>query len=32
MELFHLASVALVIVGVLLMSRGHTPARRTAAP
>ena len=28
MELFHLVSVALVIVGVVLMSRGKTPARR----
>ena len=32
MEPFHLVSVALVIVGVLLMSRGRTPTRRTAAP
>jgi drug/metabolite transporter (DMT)-like permease len=29
MELFHLVSVGLVIVGVVLMSRGHTPARRS---
>ena len=29
-ELFHLIAVALVIVGVVLMSRGHTPAQRTA--
>ena len=31
MELFHLVSVALVIVGVVLMSRGKTPARRGGA-
>lgn len=29
-ELFHLLAFVLVIVGVLLMSRGQTPARRTA--
>jgi len=29
-ELFHLAAFVLVIAGVLLMSRGQTPARRTA--
>jgi len=28
-ETFHLVAFALVIVGVVLMSRGHTPARRT---
>ncbi len=30
-ETFHLIAVVLVVVGVVLMSRGHTPARRTAA-
>ncbi len=31
-ELFHLIAVVLVVVGVVLMTRGQTPARRTAAP
>ncbi len=32
LELFHMIAFALVIVGVVLMSRGRTPDRRTATP
>ena len=32
LEPFHLVAFVLVIIGVLLMSRGHTPARRTTTP
>jgi len=31
-ELFHLVAFVLVIIGILLMSRGQTPARRPADP